>query len=200
MTKPYDQRAYSVHPSSLIMVLLFIGITALFSALSLAYLYTRIDRGMSSIRVPWLFVLNTLILASSSYCIQRCRRYFALRDEKLILRWGFLTIAATLLFLLLQGIAWQHLLSQQISPGSSGGHGYLYAISILHFLHVVAGIPFLLTILLPLYVSAKEGNSVLYFLNDHQKTRLKHTAWYWHFIDVMWIYLMTFFLISSLIR
>ena len=199
MTKAYNQRAYSVPPSSIIMVLLLLGITALFSALSFAYLYTRIDKGMNSIRIPWLFVFNTLVLASSSYCIQRCRKYFDFQDERLILRWGLLTIAATLLFLGLQVFAWSHLLSQQITPGSSGGHGYLYAISILHFMHVAAGIPFLLRILLPLYASSKEGNSVMYFLNDQQRTKLKHTAWYWHFIDVMWIYLMIFFLVSSLI-
>jgi cytochrome c oxidase subunit III len=199
MNKSYNQRAYSVPPSSIIMVLILIGITALFSALSIAYLYSRFDKGMQSIRVPWLFVFNTFILASSSFCIQKCRKYFNQQNEKLILKWGLLTIIATLLFLLLQTIAWNHLLSQQISPGTSGGHGYLYAISILHFLHVVAGIPFLIRILLPLYVSHKEGNSVLYFLNGEQKTKLKHTAWYWHFIDVMWIYLMAFFLVSSLV-
>ena len=199
MNKHYDQRAYSVPPSSIIMVLILIGITALFSALSIAYLYARIDKGMESIHIPWLFVFNTFILASSSYCIQQCRKYFNQKNERLILRWGMLTIAATLLFLLMQTIAWNRLLSHQILPGTSGGHGYLFAISILHFIHVVAGIPFLIRILFPLYISAKEGNSVLYFLNDDQKTRLKHTAWYWHFIDVMWIYLMIFFLISSLV-
>jgi cytochrome c oxidase subunit III len=199
MNKSYNQRAYSIPPSSIIMVLILIGITALFGALSIAYLYSRIDKGMESIRVPWLFVFNTFILASSSFCIQKCRKYFNQQNEKLILRWGLLTIMTTLLFLLLQTIAWNHLLSQQISPGSSGGHGYLYAISILHFLHVIAGIPFLIRILLPLYVSYKEGNSVLYFLSDEQKTKLKHTAWYWHFIDVMWIYLMIFFLVSSIL-
>ncbi|MBK9984043.1 MAG: cytochrome c oxidase subunit 3 [Saprospiraceae bacterium] len=199
MTKSYHQRAYSVPPSSIIMVLILMGITALFSALSIAYLYSRIDKGMDSIRVPWLFVFNTFILASSSFCIQKCRKYFNQRDEKQILNWGLLTIGATILFLILQTIAWNHLLAQHIAPGFSGGHGYLYAISILHFLHVAAGIPFLLRILLPLYVSGKEGNSVLYFLNDDQKTRLKHTAWYWHFIDVMWIYLMIFFLVSSIV-
>ncbi|MEP6796401.1 MAG: cytochrome c oxidase subunit 3 [Saprospiraceae bacterium] len=199
MTKSYNHRAYSVPPSSIIMVLLLIGITALFSALSIAYLYSRIDKGMESIRIPWLFVFNTFILASSSFCIQKCRKYFNQKNEKLILIWGLLTIGATLLFLFLQTIAWNNLLSQHIAPGSSGGHGYLYAISILHFLHVAAGIPFLARILLPLYVAGKEGNSVLYFLDDEQKTKLKHTAWYWHFIDVMWIYLMIFFLVSSIV-
>ncbi|MEO7926699.1 MAG: cytochrome c oxidase subunit 3 [Saprospiraceae bacterium] len=181
------------------MVLILIGITALFSALSIAYIYSRVDQGMESISIPPLFIFNTFILVSSSYCIQQCRKYFSLQDEKRVLKWGFLTIAATLLFLVMQIIAWNHLLSQQILPGTSGGHGYLFAISILHFIHVVAGIPFLLRILLPLYISGKEGNSVLYFLNGDQKIKLKHTSWYWHFIDVMWIYLMIFFLVSSFV-
>ncbi len=197
MTKQYQERSYSIHPSSIMMALILIGITALFGALSFAYLYARVDKGMFSIRIPWLFVLNTFILASSSVFIQLCRKYFDHQNEKLILRYGFLTITTTILFLAFQVIAWNQLLNRQILPGSSGGHGYLYAISILHFLHVLAGIPFLLRILFPLYAAHKEGSSALYFLTDHQKRKLKHTSWYWHFIDVMWIYLVVFFLMNS---
>jgi cytochrome c oxidase subunit 3 len=146
-----------------------------------------------------LFVFNTFVLASSSVFIQLCRKAFDRKNERLILRFGLLTLLATILFLILQGIAWNQLLNQQIMPGSSGGHGFLYAISILHFLHVLAGLPFLARVLLPLYMAQKDGSSALYFLTDDQKRRLKHTAWYWHFIDVMWIYLMVFFIINSLI-
>ncbi len=198
MTKPYQERPYSIHPSSILMALILMGITVLFGALSFAYLYTRVDKGMFSIRIPWLFVLNTVILASSSVFIQLTRKYFEKKNESLILRFGILTILFTLIFLILQIIAWNQLLTQQIKPGSSGGYGYLYAISILHFLHVIVGIPFLLSILFPLYVANKEGTTSLFFLTDDQKRKLKHTAWYWHFIDVMWIYLMMFFLLNRL--
>jgi len=199
MTKPYQERSYYIHPSSIMMGLILIGVTALFGALSFAYIYTRVDKGMESISMPRLFLFNTFVLASSSIFIQLCRKYFDQKNEKLILRYGILTIVATFLFLVLQGIAWSQLLNQEIRPGSTGGHGFLYAISILHFLHVVAGIPFLLRILLPLHVSNREGTSALYFLSGENKRKLKHTAWYWHFIDAMWIYLMIFFLINSMI-
>jgi len=181
------------------MALILIGITALFGALSFAYLYSRVDKGMYSIKIPWLFVFNTFILASSSVFIQLCRKYFDEKNEKLILRFGILTITATLLFLVLQVLAWYQLFTQQVLPGSSGGHGFLYAISILHFLHVLAGIPFLVRVLVPLYVSHREGNSALYFLTEDQRRKLKHTAWYWHFIDLMWIYLVVFFLVNSFV-
>ncbi len=198
MIKDYNERSYSIHPSSIIMILLFCGITALFGALSFAYMYTRVDKEMLSIRLPWLFILNSIILAASSYFIQQCRKYFRQKNEKLIVRYGLLTILATVAFLIFQGIAWNQMMEKQIMPASSGGYGYLYAISILHFLHVAAGIPFLVRILWPLYLSDKEGTSALFFLDNRQERKLKHTAWYWHFIDVIWIYLVAFFLVNSL--
>ena len=199
MTRPYNERDYYIHPSSIMMALILIGITALFGALSFAYLYSRVDKAMLSIRIPWLFIFNTFILASSSVFIQLCRKYFDLRDEKKILRYGLLTLVATFLFLVLQAIVWNQLLNQQLLPGTSGGHGFLYAISILHFLHVLAGIPFLIRVLLPLYRANKEGSSALYFLTDDQKRKLKDTAWYWDFIDVMWMYLVVFFVVNSFV-
>lgn len=198
MTKPYQQRSFSVHPSSILLVLILLGVTALFGALSFAYLYTRVDKGMESIRVPLLFVFNTLVLAFSSFGIHQCRRYFTLRQETQCLRWGVITMVATILFLVLQGIAWSQLLTNQQLPGTSGGHGYLYAISILHFLHVFAGLPFLFRILVPLVVSIREGNAPLFFIDEDQQRRLKHTAWYWHFIDLVWVYVMLFLLLNSL--
>ena len=198
MTKPYQQRAFSVHPSSIMLVLILFGITALFGALSFAYLYTRVDKGMETIRIPLLFVFNTLVLAFSSFGIQRCRKYFADRNEKLCLRWGMITLVATALFLVLQGIAWSQLLTKQLLPGTSGGHGFLYAISILHFLHVMAGLPFLFRIVWPLMVAIRQGNAALFFIDDDQQRRLKHTAWYWHFIDLVWVYLILFFFVNTL--
>jgi len=198
MTGEHQERNFSIHPSAVMMVLILSGITTLFGALTLAYLYTRVDKGMNSIHVPWLFVFNTFVLASTSVCIQRCRKFFTRKDEAQTLRWGFLTIITTFLFLLLQGIAWYQLLAQQYTPGSSGSHGFLYAISILHFLHVMAGIPFLLRILIPMATAYHQGNASLLFIDDHVKRKLRHTTWYWHFIDVVWIYLMVFFLVNSL--
>jgi len=198
MAKSYRDRKYLIHPSGMIMILIFCGITALFGALSLAYLYTRLDRHMHSIQLPVLFIFNTFVLAFSSFSIQRCRKYFDLQNDRLCVRWGFITLMATIGFLCLQGVAWYQLFSRNIIPGSSGAHGFLYAISILHFLHVLAGIPFLSRIIFPLSMATQQGNSALIFIDDDQKRMLKHTAWYWHFIDVVWIYLIVFFLLNSI--
>ena len=183
----------------MLLVLILAGVSALFGALSIAYVYSRADKGWEGIRIPILFLYNTCILLFSSWSIERCRRYFNNRNEILCFRWGLITIIATLLFLVMQAIAWYKLLNQHVLPGSSMGHGYLYALSILHFFHVMAGIPFLVRILVPLMVGIREGNAALFFLDEEQQRRLKLTAWYWHFIDVVWIFLIAFFLTNYLI-
>ena len=172
------ERRYSVHPSSMMMVLILCGITTLFGALSLAYVYSRVSAGV---------------------CIEQFRKYYRLRHEYQTIRWGYLTLATTLLFLIMQGFAWYTLLTKQITPGYSGGYGFLYAISILHFLHVIGGIPFLLRVLIPLASAQREGSVALLFIDDHIRRKLRHVTWYWHFIDGVWIFLMLIFLFSSVI-
>lgn len=199
MRAPLPERPYAIHPSTLMMVLVLLGITALFAALTAAYLYSRVDKGMATASIPWLFLINTGILLASSFFIERCRAHFDERHEKATVRYGFMAAGFSILFLLMQGIAWYQLLSSNILPASSGGYGYLFAISILHFLHVIAGIPFLLRILIPLAFARQQGNAALLFIDEHLRRKLKHTAWYWHFIDVVWIYLMIFLLLNRII-
>jgi cytochrome c oxidase subunit 3 len=191
------ERYFAIHPSAVMMVLILGGITTLFGALVLSYIYTRADKGMLPVGIPWLFLINSVILMSTGFAIEQCRRYFHDRVEQQTIRWGFITLGLTVVFLVMQGIAWFKLLSTDIQPGTSGGYGYLYAISILHFLHVLAGIPFLLRIIIPLTVAHRQGNAALLFIDDHIKRKLRHTSWYWHFIDVVWICLMVVFLVSK---
>lgn len=193
-----EEKQYAIHPSSVMMILILSGITTLFGALVVAYIYTRSAKGLLPVAVPWLFFFNSLILLATGWCIEQFRKYYHLRVENLTVLWGYFTLAGTVCFLSLQGIAWYHLLVIQIEPGTSGGYGYLYAISILHFLHVLAGIPFLLRILIPLTIATRQGNAALLFIDDHLRRKLRHVVWYWHFIDVVWICLVVMFVLSRI--
>lgn len=198
MSAPVRHRPYLIHPSSLMMVLVMFGITALFGAVSAAYVYARVDQHMITASVPWLFLINTGILLMSSLFIEQCRSHFDGRHEALTLRYGYLAAAASILFLVMQGVAWHDLFTSGKLPATSGGYGYLYALSILHFLHVIAGIPFLLRLLWPMTLARHQGNAALLLIDDHLRRKLKHTAWYWHFIDVVWVYLMLFLFFNQL--
>jgi cytochrome c oxidase subunit III len=71
---------------------------------------------------------------------------------------------------------------------------YVWAISIIHFLHILGGLPFFIVFLYTAYTRMKEPVSVLVYFSDPVKQlRLRLLTMYWLFLDYLWIYLIVFF-------
>jgi cytochrome c oxidase subunit 3 len=106
------------------------------------------------------------------------------------------TVILTIVFMCLQYFGWTQLGGLRKGLGSQ----YIYALSYLHFAHIIGGIPFLLIFLRNAYFRMKEPVSVLvYFSDPEKKLKLKLLTMYWHFLDGLWIFLVVLFLLSSLI-
>lgn len=195
------QDDFRFHPYNIIMVLTLFSITALFLAFSIAYIYSRFDSSSPPVRVPLIFVFNTLILLLSSYTLILTKRAYRDDNTQHYKRYLAATLALTFLFLILQIAGWQQMFDQKIFINSSTSASYLYIISGLHFAHVIAGIPFLGVFLYTAYKRMKEPVSVLvYFSDPEKKLKLRLLTLYWHFIDALWIYLVLFFWINYLIK
>lgn len=197
MTK---EKNYLIHPDYIIISLILLGITALFLGFSGAYLYNRIQSGIPPVELPNLFYLNTLILILSSLTLHWTKRQY-LEDDTSKYKVGlFLSLMLSLAFLVLQIFAWKQLMDSDVFINQSNMASYLYLISALHFLHVVAGIPFLGHFIFTAVKKMKTPVSVLiYFSDPAKKRRLNILLTYWHFLDFLWIYLICFFAINLLI-
>jgi len=201
MTKPTtfieteeDKTTMRFHPYNILLTLVLMGITALFFAFSASYLYSRVQNGVPPIKLPSLFYLNTLVLlASSGTMLLAQRAYKNDHTEQYQFMLGC-TIVLTLVFLVSQLIAWQTLFNQQIFVNYSNTASYVYVISVLHFVHVVAGLPFLILFLWVAIKRMKEPVSVLVYFSDPEKRlKLKLLTKYWHYLDGLWLYLVLFF-------
>ena len=195
-----DERNYLIHPHYVILTLVLSSITALFLGFSIAYLYTRIQSGIEPVHIPGLFYFNSLILIGSSITlIQAKRAYQNDRTEQFkFLLW--ITLVLTVFFLIAQIMAWRQLTSLNVHLTTSNLASYLYVISGLHFVHVVAGIPFLSNFIWVAHKRLKEPVSVLIYFSDPDKKReLSLLNTYWHFLDILWIYLVVFFLGNYLV-
>ena len=96
-------------------------------------------------------------------------------------------------------MCWQQLVNQNIFLASNNMASYLYLISGLHFLHVIAGLPFLILFYVVARKRMKEPVSVLVYFSDPEKRlKLRLLTRYWHYLDGLWIYLVLFFLINRL--
>jgi len=196
-----QERNYLIHPSFIAIGLLLAGITALFLGFTGAYLYTRVQSGMPPMNLPILFVFNTLILVAASLMLMYAMKcYKNDQTERYQMCLG-VTLILTIVFLVSQILAWMQLYDQGIFVNHSNMASYLYIISAIHFAHVIAGIPFLGMFLYNSIKNMKEPVSVLVYFSDPAKRRsLKLLTIYWHFLDVLWVYLVVFFLVNSLIK
>ncbi len=195
-----QERNYLVHPLYILITLILASVTALFLGFSLAYLYSRVQNGQSPISVPWLFYANSLFLLLASYSLRKTKICYEQDETSLYKRQLWITLGLTVVFLISQIIAWQQMYAVNNGLSSSTLTSYLYVISGIHFVHVIAGIPFMGYFIFDARKRLIEPASVLLYLSDPDKKRkLTVLSIYWHFLDGLWIYLVLFFSLNYLI-
>ncbi|HEV2672076.1 MAG TPA: cytochrome c oxidase subunit 3 [Gemmatimonadales bacterium] len=123
------------------------------------------------LRLPSLLYVNTVALLASSVTLELARRRLAAIAL-------YATLLLGLLFVLGQVLAWRQLLLQQQSLASGPSSAFFYVFTVLHALHVLGGLCGLV------YVQRRRGAGVL------SAATYKAAALYWHFMAVLWLYLL----------
>ena len=195
-----EYASFAFHPHNVLLFLVLLGISALFLSLSAAFVYTRIQGNLPPLKLPALFLLNTLILLGSSGTMYWAGSSYR-KDHTGHYQTALLaTMGLSLFFLLAQALAWKTLFEQNIFLSTDNSAGYLYIISGLHFLHVIAGLPFLGAFYHKARHHMKEPVSVLVYFSDPEKRlKLRLLSIYWHFLDGLWVYLVLFFSVMALL-
>lgn len=176
------------------------GIAALFLACSGAFIYSRVQGGIPPVKLPLIFVFNTVVLLGSSYTMNLATKAYKEDETQKYQNALIYTIILSFVFMILQAYGWYDLFQNNIPITHSNTASYLYLISGLHFAHVIAGLPFLGWFLYTARKKMKEPVSVLVYFSDPEKRlKLRLLTIYWHFLDALWIYLIIFFYINYLI-
>jgi cytochrome c oxidase subunit 3 len=127
---------------------------------------------------PWhLPLLNTLILLTSGVTCTWAHHALQHGDRKGLVRGLFLTVVLGLLFTTFQAIEYSH------AGFSFSGHIYgstFFMATGFHGFHVIVGTLFLTVILF----RALAGH-----FTPQQHFGFEAAAWYWHFVDVVWLFL-----------
>lgn len=189
-----DFRSLSTHPYSIMMYLLLAGLTMIFFGLSIAYLYTRVTKDAVPIKIPFIFIVNTLVLTASSWSLRKAKKAYKEDNTEgyQYALWG--TFILTLIFMYLQFVGWKMLWAANPNLPNSVMVDYVWALSIIHLLHILGGLPFFAIFLITAYRRMKEPVSVLvYFSDPIKQLRLRLLTLYWRFLDYLWLYLMIFF-------
>jgi cytochrome c oxidase subunit III len=136
--------------------------------------------------------VNTAVLISSSLTMAFAVHSAQVGERQVLVRFLLLTMLLGLVFLGIKGLEYAHKVEEHLVPGpgflSAGSHaqqiqlffGFYFSMTGMHAVHMIIGIG----ILAVLAWQAWRGRfSSAYF------TPVELTGLYWHFVDIIWIYL-----------
>jgi cytochrome c oxidase subunit III len=130
---------------------------------------------------PWhLPLLNTLILLTSGTTVTWAHHALLENDRKGLIHGLWLTIGLGTLFTCVQAYEYSH--AAFAYSGNIYGATFFMATGF-HGAHVIIGTIFLTVCLVRAYLG--------HFKPDHH-FGFEAAAWYWHFVDVVWLFLFTF--------
>ena len=136
------------------------------------------------LELPRILYFNTLVLLVSSVTLEIARRRFRnfLTGNETQRAGALLALYATLAlgisFLVGQYLAWLQLKAAGLYLATNPNSSFFYVFTAAHGLHVLGGLAGLI------YVIRKLSRS------DLRRSTLGATAHYWHFMDVLWLYLL----------
>ncbi len=164
------------------------GITMMFVALTSAYIVRRSAGNWLEFRLPNMFFISTVVILLSSMALELSYRSFLAGKEKVYRLWLTITLILGILFCVAQYEGWQQLYEIGIPLTGNPSGAFIYAISGLHVAHVTGGV-------LALIIATYHAYSLPYFVSAQRKNRFKMVLQYWHYVDILWVYLILFFLI-----
>lgn len=182
-----NQQRKKIHPHKFILWVSIASILMMFAGLTSAFIVKSNLVGWRQIEIPGVFWFSTAVMLGSSITIQVALRSFRQRDMKNY-RWLLgATFILGIAFVLLQWIGFSNLWEQQkiTFKGSSGAGQFLYVIFGLHALHVIGGVVALIVLFLKAFVGS---------VKNYSAVPIEVASTYWHFVDILWIYLLVFFI------
>ena len=164
--------------------MIFAGLTSGF----IVYTAGSPDRGLKTI-LPEAFKYSSAIIIISSITMHLA--YMAAKRLQYQKQTLFLaiTIVLGLLFMGFQFYAWQVLTSQGVYfVNYNASQSFIYVFTGFHMLHIFAGIFMLVNSL---------SGAVKKIPQVRNLFRVQVTSIFWHFIDILWIYLYVFLLLNQ---
>jgi len=192
-----EDKTLRFHPKNILLVLIIAGMSMLFGAICVAYLYARVQYRIPPIQTPLLFVFNTLFLILGSWSLNKAKMYFYQDKTEQYKKTLWVCLIVTLLFVGFQYVAWKQLFIANIYLHTANA-SYIYALSGLHALHVLGGLPFLVVFIIKTVNRLRDPISVLvYFADPMKRLSLKTLTLYWNFVDILWIFLVVFLFVMQ---
>ncbi|MGM1428115.1 cytochrome c oxidase subunit 3 [Sphingobacterium lactis] len=168
-----------------------IGMFMMFAALTsgfIVYTASGVDKGIKTI-LPTAFMYSTAVIVISSLTIHLA--FNAVKANQIAKQKIFLliTIVLGIVFFYLQTQAWSVLFNRNITfVNSNASQSFIYVFTGMHLAHIIAGV----LVLVRCYIGAMRNIRL-----DNNIFRMELATIFWHFLDLLWIYIYVFLLLNQ---
>lgn len=179
------QQQNKIHPHKFALWVAIAAIIMMFAGLTSAYIVKSGAPGWEQVRTPKVFWFSTAVILISSLTMQAALHAFRRRAMQQFRMFFLITTLLGIAFVILQWEGFKYLWSHGVRfQGASEGQ-FLYIIFGLHALHVLGGIVALIIIAVQQFFGKTRSYNI---------TPIEVMSTYWHFVDVLWLYLLIFFI------
>jgi cytochrome c oxidase subunit 3 len=177
-----------IHPHKFALWVAMGSISMMFAGLTSAYIVREAQGNWLYYKLPVIFWVSTGTILLSSVTMHLGVKAF---KEREMVKYRMLITATLLLgflFGLFQWIGFNQLYAHNIRVNGNPSESFLFIITGLHLVHILGGIIALLIVFFRAFRTR---------IKIYNATGLEVVANYWHFVDVLWIYLFVFFLANQ---
>jgi cytochrome c oxidase subunit 3 len=202
IAQPVKERR-KIHPQKFMMWVAMASISMAFAGLTSGYMVREAQGNWRYYTLPHIFWFSTIPIVVSSFTFILGIKAFKKREMPRFRMLISVTLLLGIIFGLMQFTGfWQlyHQLQQvringqvlnEMAPVRVNGNpseSFLFIIAGLHLAHLVGGIIALIIVFFGAFRTR---------VKTYSSTALEVTATYWHFVDVLWLYLFVFFLVNQ---
>lgn len=187
MTTVQTNEPKRIHPHKFTMWVAMGSIVMAFAGLTSAYIVKKNQSSWLEFDLPVVFWYSTFVILISSVTMHLATKAFKAREMGRYRSLITITAALGVLFIVLQYLGFVNLEANNIAlvgPKSNSAASFLFVITGLHMLHVLGGVIALLVMFIRAYSSKTK---------TYSSVPVEVAGTYWHFVDVLWIYLFIFY-------
>ena len=182
-----EHKARTDRSYKLLLLFAMLSMTMMFAGLTSAFVVSKSRPDwLKDFQMPSAFYVSTVLIILGSVTMHLAKKYIQKDQRAATTKLLWSTLLLGILFFVFQFLGYQQIIAQGFyftGSASSITTTFLYVVTLTHLLHLLGGIISLLVII---YNHFKQK------YNASQTLGIELGAMYWHFLDLLWIYLFLF--------
>lgn len=184
---PAEHKSRTARSYKLLLLFAMISMTMMFAGLTSAFVVSksRVD-WLKDFQLPTAFYFSTAVIIACSVTFHLAKKTIQKDNQKATTAFLLITLLLGILFVILQFVGFGQIVANGYyftGAESSITTTFLYIVTVVHLAHLAGG---LIALLIIIYNQFKQK------YNSTQILGIELGAMYWHFLDLLWVYLFLF--------